>query len=123
NVAKVRSTRFLAVFQVGPTVNIEAAEEAYRDGVVTVSVGDWDIHAQLDTVRSPGLSVANRSGTTAFSTHAAQISLDGKTFGQQEGSAKLAEMLSSHIRYVEASDELPYAMRQRLLIDSKSQKK
>jgi len=123
NVAKIRSTRFLAVFQVGPTVNIEAAEEAYHDGVLTVSLGNWDIRAQLDTARSPGLSVTNRSGTTAFSTHAAQISLAGKTFGQRENSAKLAEMLSSHIRYVEASDELPYAMQQRLLIDSKNKKK
>src|SRR3546814_5898395 len=40
NVAKNRSTRFLAVFQIGPTVNIEAAEEAYNDGVLTVSLGD-----------------------------------------------------------------------------------
>ncbi len=123
NVSKVRSTRFLAIFQVGPSVNIEAAEEMYQDGVLSISLGDWDIRAQLDTAHSPGLSVTNRSGTTAFSTHAAQISLAGKTFGQQEDSAKLAEMLSSHIRYVEASDELPYAMQQRLLIDREKGKK
>lgn len=119
NVSKVRSTRFLAVFQVGPSVNIEAVEETYQDGVLSISLGDWDIRAQLDTALLPDLSVTNRLGRTAFSTHAAQISLAGKTFGQQEGSAKLAEMLSSHIRYVEVSDELPHAMRQRLLIDRK----
>ncbi|MFB2119104.1 DUF4962 domain-containing protein [Parapedobacter sp. 2B3] len=123
NVSKVRSTRFLAIFQVGPSVNIEAAEEMYQDGVLSISLGDWDIRAQLDTAHSPGLSVTNRSGTTAFSTHAAQISLAGKTFGQQEDSAKLAEKLSNHIRYVEASDELPYAIQQRLLIGSKNKKK
>lgn len=123
NVSKVPSIRFLAVFQVGPAVDIEAAETAYHDGVLTVSLGDWDIRAQLDTSLSPSLSVADHSGTTAFSTHAKQISLAGKTFGKKENSAKLAETLTSHIRYVEVSDELPHALQQRLLIDSKNKGK
>lgn len=118
SVAKTRATRFLAVFQVGPNARADSVEESYQDGVLTVSLHDWDIQVQLDTLLSAGLSVTNRRGTTAFATHAAHVSLAGQTFGQDENNAKLAEKLSSHIRYVEASDELPHAMRQRLLIDS-----
>ncbi|WP_262247367.1 DUF4962 domain-containing protein [Parapedobacter soli] len=123
NRSKTRTTRFLAVFQIGPAAAIESAEEVYRDGVVTVSLGDWDIQAQLDTALSPNVSVMNHSGTTVFSTHAKQISLAGKNFGQHEGHAKLAEKLNSHIRYVEAPDELPHAIRQRLLVDGKNDRK
>ena len=122
HVSKVGSTRFLAVFQVGPEADIHSLGEAYHDGVLTVSVGDWEIRAQLGTALPPGLSVTNHSGTAAFSTHAKQVSLGQKTFGQNDGSAKLAEKLSSLIRYVEASDELPHAMQQRVLIDRKNKR-
>ena len=123
NISPVRSTRFLAVFQINQTANIESVDEEYHDGVLTVSIGDWSIRAQLDTALAPDMSITNNSGTTAFSTHAVQVSLAGKTFGKKKSSAKLAETLSSHIRYVEASDELPYAMRQRLLTHRNNKKK
>jgi len=116
NVEKVATTRFLAILQVGRTADLQHIGEAYRNGTLTVTVGDWSITAQLKTSRAPNLSITNRPATTAFSTNTDQLSLAGQTFyGEISGSAKLAEVADGLVQYSEGADEMPIAMQQRIL--------
>lgn len=119
NQDKTSSIRYLTVLQVSPSAdltNILKSSEPDENEEIHIEINDWKISAYLHTKTSPGLEIREKKRGTVFSLYCDEIKTDrDKIVPKKAGSSVLVEYANKKKVIRESSDELPYAMEQRIL--------
>jgi hypothetical protein len=116
NIEPASEMRFLAIIQVAQGAEpINLLQDAVKEGVAEVKIGDWKISANLELSISPGIFIENSRTKTVFSSHGEPIRLGNKTFnGSYSGGSKLGFIRNNKPVFQESVDEPPYVILQRL---------
>jgi len=108
-VNKSNKARFLAIMQIqnNGTVRNEMPIKQF-DAEGDMHIGDWVIHAELDTDKPVLMEAFNRKKHISFTSGAEKLKIDEKTYvGKTPGSAKLVELVNGDYIFSEADDVLP----------------
>jgi hypothetical protein len=108
---KCKSMRFLTIIQISPdTWQIEkTANKPDENGKVNISIGPWNISANLNANQPPDLFIRRTDEKAAFSLISKEIMLNGERYsGKEDTSSKLLEMIDGKMVFSESGDVLPW---------------
>jgi len=108
---KCKSMRFLVILQISPDTGLfeKKSNKSDENGKIDISVGQWNISANLNTNLHPDLFIRKTDEKTAFSLNSNEIVLNGKIYsGKANTSSKLLEMIDRKMIISETGDVLPW---------------
>lgn len=107
NTDKTDKIRFFSVIRVTPEGTVLPMKESMvTAGKVNISIGDWEIEANLSYTLSPQILVKSKSGKAAFAAYGGDISFQGQVYKSTlPMSSKLVESVKGKVIFTETDDQ------------------
>ncbi|MDP6040640.1 MAG: DUF4962 domain-containing protein, partial [Candidatus Latescibacteria bacterium] len=103
--------RYLAVLQVRASADKNDYDLPVRSQDGWLTVGDWEIHAEMETSKAAAIDVRNRDGSAVLAVDRLSAKLGSKRFRSRQGESILAERVGKKTVIERSQDELPEAAR------------
>ena len=103
--------RYLAVLQVRASADKSDYDFPVRSQDGWMTVGDWEILAEMDTSKAVAINVRHRDGSAVLAVDRSSAKLGSKRFRSRQGESLLAERVGKKMVIERSRDELPEAAR------------
>lgn len=120
NKEKTNRMRFLAVIQLqAENGEFKYSQIVFSEDSTELSVGNWEIIAEMNATNPAVISVKSKDGLAAF-TSSGTLDINGKHYeGTVVGSSKLFEKVNGHGDLLEVVDELPESIANVMALENK----
>lgn len=104
---KTVKMRFLAIFQVSADGSFE---RIISNGNKTVTVGEWELKAEMNALKPATIQVANKDQSAILASDGILTSRHKIYYGIDLGSSKLVELIDGKAVFQETADRIPVSI-------------